>query len=905
MDIKIPGIYEDIISRNTTVKSALIFNINSISEMLQRNSLFYFPEYTDHGREHLQSVLDTSIDIVSDKAFKILTPEDVYVLVSSILLHDIAMHFEYQQVVSMMVGETYSGSLFKFTSERSWSDLWVDHEKRISALSEVDKIKLFGSNLKILFPSIENEYSHNKIDRLIIGDFIRIHHARIAQMIAEIGWPSTIPIALGTFGDEHLSADIKNLNYLAGVCARSHHLSFRDSADLFRDYRGNKSDGRRLWNCHITFVMGILRLSDLFQFDKKRTPRILFRLNTFISPVSLSEWKKHLSILNVDKNKSDDPECIAIECSPEDPHIVDALRTLFNYVQFELDQFWAVVGEYYSGAHKGEFTNIGIKYRRLESNIDSNTSHCLATLPYLADLGRIRFDSVSMAKLLVKPLYGSNPFIGLRELIQNAVDACKENLVVSGGSPKDYNVQVVVDNINSVVIVSDNALGMTEDVIRNHFLTIGSSFRWSSSWAENYTSKNKVLVCRSGRFGVGILAAFLIGDKIRVRTKSPQSDVGYSFSFEILDESIAIKKEYNLSSGTEITIYNSNIKRFENEDFCYKLKYPRVNYKCIDRHGLEHELKAKMESIFYEKTLDNRLVYGQLEIDFKILPSSECGIIIYNGFCVKHLDIYKELSCMPDFMSDFRMALSLVISDPENIISIDVTREMLFLRGTEIEPLLTETIRRCFVKHLTSSLPNKELDFIDSFSSIKPYIRCNSSDICILFPFYLYKNEWVFSRCLVHQNVKWVLIYFYGPSAKELYRAMLSSNTLAYFQYCQTDLSNGNISGKKIPYKILSSTLDITHIYFFGDSYKLCSADDVLSESDMVVKNVSGGCLVSRSNNLLNEILKLSEDILNALSVELKSTSIIGFNKLGLDEDWRRVTPSIEDIFGQSVFPLR
>ena len=66
--------------------------LSAFSDWLTPNSTEFFPEYTDHGIDHVQSVLNTTEQIISNESWDYITPEDVYILTCSIVLHDCAMH---------------------------------------------------------------------------------------------------------------------------------------------------------------------------------------------------------------------------------------------------------------------------------------------------------------------------------------------------------------------------------------------------------------------------------------------------------------------------------------------------------------------------------------------------------------------------------------------------------------------------------------------------------------------------------------------------------------------------------------------------------------------------------------------------------------------------------------------
>lgn len=110
---------------------------------------------------------------------------------------------------------------------------------------------------------------------------------------------------------------------------------------------------------------------------------------------------------------------------------------------------------------------------------------------------------------LIKPLYSERPECGLREIIQNATDATKEYLKQCYEDSTESAIDVHIYNENGVrkLRVRDYGIGMTKNVLLNHYFVIGKS------------SKNNRGLNLVGQFGIGALAAFLLGDSIEVRTK--------------------------------------------------------------------------------------------------------------------------------------------------------------------------------------------------------------------------------------------------------------------------------------------------------------------------------------------------------------------------------------------------
>lgn len=112
------------------------------------------------------------------------------------------------------------------------------------------------------------------------------------------------------------------------------------------------------------------------------------------------------------------------------------------------------------------------------------------------------------------------------------------------------------------VTVSDRGIGMTASVLTNYFLRAGASFRRSEAWRQQHESgAGGSRVLRSGRFGVGALAAFLIGDEIEVSTRhiGTATDSGLAFKATIDSDQIQLNRHVR-PVGTTVKIRISDEK---------------------------------------------------------------------------------------------------------------------------------------------------------------------------------------------------------------------------------------------------------------------------------------------------------------------------------------------------------
>ena len=184
----------------------------------------------------------------------------------------------------------------------------------------------------------------------------------------------------------------------------------------------------------------------------------------------------------------------------------------------------------------------GLRFLRVKSNLDDLESFS-QTVNYVPDEIRLTIAENDLIRLLIESLYGDTPEIGVRELVQNAVDAVRElrSLEKSKGTSKpshvadpDVIVSLMRDQDHEWVSVDDRGIGMSLQTVINYFLRVGATFRRSSEWKLQFEPvANSPNVLRSGRFGIGVLAAFLLGPRVRVSTRHPASQEDEGIEFEV------------------------------------------------------------------------------------------------------------------------------------------------------------------------------------------------------------------------------------------------------------------------------------------------------------------------------------------------------------------------------------
>jgi len=552
----VPNRFSDVLRQNQALDSAVRLSIERFKPWIEKNDLYFFPEFTDHGIRHLSLVAELCQELISDDVWKVsglLSSEDVAAIILAVLAHDLAMHFRPDNFLQL-VGEESSFSQCLATNGLTWLDAWQEFLGEARRFDDKTLIDIFGDDLPATIPGPDPEVWTIR-DRRLIGEFIRRHHPQIAYLLCVEG----VPVS----GHQICMSQDLDLSFrtLVGTIARSHGQPLRRAiAGLSED------DARQSLQTHPAFLMGLLRVADYLDIRSDRAPAQLLDLLKIRSPFSAREWDAHAAVREIKYHR--DPKAIKISCAPRSIRTLLRIREWCEAFQKELDTTWAVLGETY-GRYDKEHENLdklGLRIRRVTSNVDTDEEFH-ATLPqadYLPKLFRFDSNSDRLLPLLVGPLYGDDPSYGVRELTANAMDAVVERQERLRHEPDlafdpydqqvDVEVKVDADDRGHTVTITDKGVGMDEEVISNYFLRAGASFRGSGEWKKLFVNdQGRATLRKVGRFGIGVLASFLIGDEIEVTTRRLGHTTGLAFQAKLSDDVISVKS-VNCPTGTRIRI---------------------------------------------------------------------------------------------------------------------------------------------------------------------------------------------------------------------------------------------------------------------------------------------------------------------------------------------------------------
>ena len=279
--------------------------------------------------------------------------------------------------------------------------------------------------------------------------------------------------------------------------------------------------------------------------------------------------------------------------------------------------------------------------------------------------------------LVIHSLY-SNKDIFLRELISNGSDAI-DKLRFNALSDKkllkdqtDFRIKLFTDNDAKTLIIEDNGIGMTKDELEANIGTIASSGtrRFMEEIKKGNSSDNPELI---GQFGVGFYSAFMVADKVTLKTRPAGSDESWTWESSG-DGSYEITEGGRDKNGTEITLClkedcRDYIVEFRLREIIKKysdfVEYPILMDITREEPELDEEGKPK-EGVEKKVTITEETLNSMKAIWMR--PKSEVKKDEYNDF-YKHIshdytDPFKTIHYSAEGTLEFKALLYLPSKAP-------------------------------------------------------------------------------------------------------------------------------------------------------------------------------------------------------------------------------------------------
>lgn len=462
------------------------------------------------------------------------------------------------------------------------------------------------------------------------------------------------------------------------------------------------------------FIAVLLRIGDCLDIDEQRAPLYLYK---YLKPNDYSnlEWQQHFAIENYNKiyiNEKTGLKEVVFQGQSDTPSVHRKLLKYFDSINSELLNA----------------VNLCEKYekKRYLLNLKTNIINKIYTAGFSFSDFKLSLDYNAVTNLLMgEHIYGNKKY-GLREIIQNSIDACKTMQETAETHP-DFRLQkyepfirIVIDKDRNQVTILDNGSGMSVDILKKYFLNVGVSY---------YKSDDYVLQGRKyspiGHYGIGFLACFMLSDTVEVITRHFEENKVTRIEIEKSSEYICLTYEDKYKvQGTEIVLeyeqfmepfennYNNIIKFIENnflnceipiriviqengqtkEKSCNLMKirtvlengiclndyldgveaYINCNYRDINFADKLEDLNGN-ESYFYD--LNNNCLVVESDSSINIRDCIKDEEINFLSIPIIGGDEAYEFEKAYDVLEDFEQALDKIDYESINILSIDCDKE--------------------------------------------------------------------------------------------------------------------------------------------------------------------------------------------------------------------------------------
>lgn len=496
--------FNDLISYKTlqAIDSNLFSQVNTVYKMVKEtiNGIAgCFDNYTMHDIGHCVRVahymeqLAFGIDAHKEDRLKEFNAAELAILLLSALLHDIGMFIRP-----------------------------IDREEITN-----NKIK-HAERLKITYKGVL-EVKKGNVEEAI-KEIIRLTHAsRVFEFLdCEFEGHQKISNILKIDNNYEYANDV-------GLVCQAHGENYNFIKTQLRS-----SVTKGMYEYNLQYIAVLLRIADYLDLDKQRTPMLWFSMMD-IEGYSRGEWETHFQISNEKKLKQYDDTKMQIYFDGEssDAKIHRKYLKYIDNLRAELENADTLLNS----------SNAKTKYKL---NVTTRIDNLVQTKGFEYSDLRLSLDYAAITDLLMgKNIYGDSK-LGLRELIQNAIDACKLIREIDKGKDErpEPRITIYISEANQYVKIRDTGIGMTIDVIKNHFLNIGKSYYKSNEYLFNNYSYKPI-----GQYGIGFLACFLLSDNVVVKTRYYDSNDVYQIELEKNSEYVVTNTEHSpIFTGTEIKL---------------------------------------------------------------------------------------------------------------------------------------------------------------------------------------------------------------------------------------------------------------------------------------------------------------------------------------------------------------
>jgi hypothetical protein len=453
-----------------------IIQIRSSASLIAGLVSGVLPGYTDHSQRHMDSLWQVAGQVLTEAEIRLFNSGETLLLGASFYLHDLGM-----AIPVTTAGREQIKTTAQYRSAYTWFE----------RLNPRDK---------------------SRAEELAIRETTRELHARKALELATQPLPGQ-----GRFLIEN--SDFRDRwAHMLGQIAESHHWTLEQVERSL----GNRNavpgpDGETL---DLAYIACVLRVVDFSHINRQRALSAERAVRSEIPPESAVHWDAQTDITGPTRDR----DMLVFGCT-KPLRNVDAWWFFYDLAG-SLDAEIRSVGEYLRNRSISEdrFSLKGVKGIESPAVFNQYVSLPENVLPI-----DIRVQPGSMERVIDllggKHIYGRDRLAPIRELLQNARDATELRFVLERASghetpPGEITVGLEKRQDKYLLKVKDNGVGMTSGTVRKYLLGVGADYWNSVDFTRDFSKAIENGFRPIGKFGIGFLSVFMLGDHIDVRTEA-------------------------------------------------------------------------------------------------------------------------------------------------------------------------------------------------------------------------------------------------------------------------------------------------------------------------------------------------------------------------------------------------
>lgn len=590
--------------------------ITDILNLIGRDGIF--GQYTKHDISHVNEMLKMLDWMIPEDTAKIMSSADWLMIVLAIYFHDLGM---------LVTKDEYNN--------REKSDFPLYRKK------------VYDGNFGLDYRQKVINLGNDEAEKFLYQEFVRHRHAERIKY-----WIQGINVVNHGKCEKAVNEINQLLGHLPpifrrdlGLICESHQLSDLNDYDRYKTSQPYGNTENESVNMHYTSIL--LRTVDLLHITSDRTPTTEFNLINPSDPISLVEWYKQMAVRTVrpkpkvdkdgkinDKLKKDTIEVYAFF---DKPNGADGFFGLISYINYARNQIqksneWALEA----------IKTKGSKYEFPWTDIDDTN---IETQGFEKKLFEFKLDQPKILDLLVGHTLYNDSTVVLRELIQNSIDAIKLQYIIDKEKSQNAvlgKILVQWDSNKNELSIIDNGTGMSQQIIENYLLKVGSSRYQDEEFKKLFPDFSPI-----SRFGIGVLTSFLIADDVEIITCHP-------------NEKKAIKLNIKKLHGKYLMQYIEK-NELQNDIFPHGTRIKLLLRTGIDKSLIEIGIRkwilfpACEVSLKIDGNEPNRIGFSSPKValenyltefgeindsDIKIKEETLNGVTL--AYAVKHLEYFSE-----------------------------------------------------------------------------------------------------------------------------------------------------------------------------------------------------------------------------------------------------------------------